>query len=288
MIARLFSVIVFLHTLIVGCGPGGSERGEAVDATKQYEIVLLGKIGRQDVRESSGLALANEAGTEFWTHGDGGAPSVLYRVSLSGAVLAALPVPSASNRDWEDLGRDPQGRLYIGDCGNNENNRRNLAIYRFDPATPERPADTIRFQYPDQHAFPPHKSARNFDCEALYFDRDSLFLFTKNRGKGGLLTKEYVIPNQPGTHIATRRDSLELETWITGASRSPDGRTIALLGYGFIYLFEGAPAQPVFDRARRRVRVPASGQAEAIAFRNNSDVVFSNENGKLFELRKKR
>ncbi len=287
MTARLFSLFIFFHTLIAGCGQARSGRGEAVDATDQYEVIQLGKIGKQEVRESSGLALANPAGTEFWTHGDGGAPSTLYRVSRTGALLGTLPVTGASNRDWEDLGRDAQGRLYIADCGNNENKRRNLAIYRFDPAHPEQPADTIRFQYPDQHAFPPRKSARNFDCEALYFAHDSLFLFTKNRGKGGLWTKQYAVPNQPGDHVAVRRDSLELETWVTGASISPDGRTVALLGYGFIYLFEGAPTQRIFDRHRRRIKVQSSGQAEAITFENNTDILFSNENGKLFELKKK-
>lgn len=287
MIARLISVAVFFHAIIASCGPARSERGEPIDATDRYDIVQLGKIGKQEVRESSGLALANPAATEFWTHGDGGSPSALYRVSRTGELLGTLPVPGASNRDWEALGRDPQGRLYVADCGNNDNNRRNLAIYRFDPAHPEQPTDTIRFRYPDQRDFPPRKAERNFDCEAIYFAHDSLFLFTKNRGKGGLWTKEYAVSNQPGTHVATRRDSLELETWITDASISPDGRTVALLGYGFIYLFEGEPSQAVFNRRRLRVRVESSGQAEAITFSNNSDLVFSNENGKLFELKKK-
>ncbi|MBC7448571.1 MAG: hypothetical protein H7330_10985 [Hymenobacteraceae bacterium] len=287
MTARLFSIVVFFHALIAGCGPGRSGRGEMVDATTRYEVISLGKISKGEVRESSGLVCANAAGTEFWTHGDGGAPNVLYRVGDTGELLQTLLVAGASNRDWEDLGQDAQGRLYIGDCGNNNNDRRNLAIYRFNPAHPGQPADTIRFRYPDQVAFPPRKSARNFDCEALYFAHDSLFLFTKNRSKGGLWTKQYAVPNQPGTHVATRRDSLELETWVTGASVSPDGRTIALLGYGFIYLFEGEPSQAVFDRRRSRVRVASSGQSEAITFSTNSDLVFSNENGKLFALKKK-
>ncbi len=287
MTTRLFSVFIFFHTLLVGCKPPSSTRGEAIDATDQYEVVQLGKIGRQEMQESSGLALADPTGTEFWTHGDAGSPNVLYRVARTGAVLGGVPVPGASNRDWEDIARDPQGRLYIGDFGNNNNDRRNLAIYRFDPAQPTRNVDTIRFRYPDQRDFPPRKSARNFDCEASLFARDSIFLFTKNRAKGGLITKQYAVSAQPGTHTATLRDSLELETWVTAADISPDGRTVALLGYGFVYLFEGDPKQPVFDRRRLRVTVESSGQAEAITFINNTDLVFSNEKGRLFELKRK-
>ena len=44
-----------------------------------------------------------------------------------------LPVPGVRQVDWESLAQDPQGVLYIGDCGNNNNDRRDLTIYRFDP-----------------------------------------------------------------------------------------------------------------------------------------------------------
>ena len=288
MTTRLFSVFIFFHALLAGCGPPRSGRGEAIDATDQYEEVQLGKINKQEMQESSGLAEAAPNGAGFWTHGDGGSPSVLYRVSRTGALLATVPVPGASNRDWESLAHDPQGRLYVADLGNNDNSRRYLAIYRFDPAHPEQPVDTIRISYPDQRGFPPRKSERNFDCEASYFANDSLHLFTKNRSKGGLWTKQYSVPARPGTYVATLRDSLELETWVTDASISPDGRTVALLGYGFVYLFEGEPTQRVFDRRRLRIRVESSGQAEAVTLINNSDLVFTNENGKIFEIKKTR
>ena len=285
---RLFSLFVFLHTLLTACSAPRAERGAATDATDRYELLPLGRLERHEVRESSGLAPANAEATELWTHGDYGRPNALYRIDKTGRLLQTLPVPGADNHDWEDLAPDPQGRLYIADCGNNDNRRRNLAIYRFDPAHPARPADTIRFRYPDQREFPPRKADRNFDCEAACFRADSLLLFTKNRGKGSLITKQYAVAARPGTHVATLVDSLELETWVTGAAISPDGRTVALLGYGYVYFFEGSPNQRVFDRARSWVKVGTSGQAEAITFVNDHDVVFSNEKGKLFSLRKRR
>lgn len=288
MTTRLFTLYVFFHTLIAGCGGPRSERGEPQDATDLYTIGLLGRMQRQEVRESSGLALADPSGNSFWTHGDGGAPSALYKVQNTGELLQTLPVPNASNHDWEDLARDPRtGRLYLGDFGNNRNARRDLMIYILDPANPVG-VDTIRFSYPDQHQFPPAKKERNFDCEAFYFAHDSLYLFTKNRGKGGLWTKQYRLPARPGTYVATLLDSLELETWVTAADIAPDGRTMALLGYGFVYLFEGEPKQRVFDRRRLRIRLAKSGQAEALTFVNNHNFVFTNESGKLFRAGKSR
>lgn len=286
MLTKLFSVFVFCHTLLAACGPPRDrDRGEPIDATDEYAVQQIGKIGRHEMEESSGLALADPAAQSFWTHGDGGSPNVLYRISRTGELLQEQQVNGASNTDWEDLARDPTGRLFIGDFGNNQNARRDLKVYVFDPAQPGR-VDTIRFHYPDQHEFPPRKPGRNFDCEAFYFDHDVLHLFTKNRAKNGLLVKEYTLPARPGTYTATLVDSLRLETWVTAADLSPDGRTVALLGYGFVYLFEGEPGQRVFDRKRRRLQMASTGQAEGLTFINNTDFVFSNEHGKLFEAKK--
>lgn len=288
MLTKLFSFFVFCHTVLASCGPPRErERGEPIDATEDYEMAQIGKIGRLEMEESSGLALADTAAQSFWTHGDGGSPNSLYRINRKGELLQTRAVSGASNTDWEDLAHAADGRLFIGDFGNNQNTRRDLKVYIVPPNQPER-VDTIRFRYPDQHDFPPRKALRNFDCEAFYFDHDVLHLFTKNRGKNGLWVKEYTLPAQPGQYTATLVDSLELETWVTAADLSPDGRTAALLGYGFVYLFEGEPGQAIFDRKRRRIQMASTGQAEGLTFINNTDFVLSNERGKLFEGRKKK
>lgn len=271
--------------MLAGCGNPRSDHGEGVRATSEYTVTQIGKIDKQEMAESSGLALADAAGTTFWTHGDAGSPNNLYLVNRSGALLRTLPVVGTSNTDWEDLTRDPAtNRLFIGDFGNNRNARRDLRIFAFDPNAPTGRVDTIRFAYPDQHEFPPAKAFRNFDCEAFYFDQGTLHLFTKNRGKGGLFVRHYTLPARPGTYTATRVDSLELETWVTAADISPDRRSVALLGYGFIYLFKGNPDQPVFDRKRHRINIGTTGQAEALTFLDNDRLLLSNENGKLFEI----
>ena len=45
-------------------------------------------------------------------------------------------IENARNYDWEDISSDPEGRLYIGDIGNNDSARRNLAIYVVDEPDP--------------------------------------------------------------------------------------------------------------------------------------------------------
>jgi len=276
---KLFPVLVFLQSVLCGCSHDQG-RGSFDKVSEAYDVTSIGRLDKQKVVESSGLEIA-DVEDDLWTHGDGGNTAKLYRVTQQGDLLQTLDLAPLTNIDWEDLARDETGHLYLGDFGNNQNKRRNLAIYRLD-GPDFRQVDTIHFRYPDQHEFPPKKARRNFDCEAFFFLQDSLHLFTKNRGEGNWV-KEYVLPARPGRFTARLADSIQLKTWVTSADISPDGRTVALLGYGHVYLIARQPGQKLFDGVKSCLPIPSSGQAEALVFVNNHDFVFSNEKGKLYK-----
>ena len=280
---KLFPVLVFLQSVICGCGHS-DERGDFAHVAEQYTVTQTGKLPKSIVVESSGFALANAQG-DLWTHGDGGSTASLYKITPQGDVLQTMNLAPLVNIDWEDLTRDDEGRVYIGDFGNNQNKRRNLCIYRL--SGPDmRQIDTIRFRYSDQRQFPPRKAARNFDCEAFFYRQDSLYLFTKNRCKGHYV-KMYALPARPGYHVATLLDSVRINTWITAADISPDGRTVALLGYGHVYLLERQPGHRLFDGPKSCLPLATTGQAEALTFINNTDFVVGNEKGLIYLAKKK-
>lgn len=181
------------------------------------------------IREVSGMVRTPEG--QLWLLNDSRNPPDLFLVdAFSGHLMETrrLPIP---NRDWEDLTMDPAGNLYICDFGNNKNARRDLCIFRYNPTTGQ--LDSIQFRYPDQYAFPPEKTADwNFNCEAVVYFQDSLHLFSKVVFNGNFVTKHYVIPAQPGNYIAALRGHFLLKNRVvTGASLSPDGRTLALTSY---------------------------------------------------------
>ncbi|MCR5888734.1 hypothetical protein LRS06_13345 [Hymenobacter sp. J193] len=276
---RLAPMAFFLHALLCGCTKEG-DRGSFEKINSEYTVQQVGRMRREDVVESSGLALANAHG-DLWTHGDGGNTSILYKVTTQGDLLSKHRVPDANNIDWEDLAQDRQhGYLFIGDFGNNGNKRHDLRIYRL--KEPElKKVDTIAFRYPDQRVFPPRKAARNFDCEAFFYADDSLHLFTKNRGKGSWV-KYYKVPARPGNHVAVLADSIRINTWITGADISPNGQLVALLGYGHAYLIERQPGHKLFDGRKSCLPLAKSGQAEGLVFVSEQDFIVSNEKGKLY------
>ncbi|GAB3228531.1 hypothetical protein GCM10027346_13190 [Hymenobacter seoulensis] len=280
---KLFPVFVFLHSVLCGCSRDQG-RGEFATITDQYTVEELGRLDKEKVAESSGIEIASPEG-DLWTNADGGNSSRLYKVTQQGDLLQSVDLAPLPNIDWEDLTQDDERRIYVGDFGNNQNKRRNLCIYRLSGPKLDQ-VDTIQFSYSDQRAFPPRKPNRNFDCEAFYYYQDSLYLFTKNRGEGQWV-KQYVLPARPGRHTARLTDSLELTSWVTSADISPDGKRVALLGYGHVYLFERLPGRRLFDGLKTCLNLPSSGQAEALVFVNDQDFIFSNEKGKLFSAARK-
>lgn len=281
LIFKLFTIYVYVQTLLCGCGPDRREGGFE-GRRSEYQVRRMARMPRE-VTESSGLVRAADG--HLWTHNDSGHENRLFKVDMEGKLLETFRVPGASNVDWEDLARDSSGYLYIGDFGNNANNRRDLRIYRVNEQE-RMPADTIGFSYAGQNVFPPAKTQHNFDAEAFFWHKDRLFLFSKNRWVRAP-TIVYELPATPGTYLARPSDTLLLRAMITGADISPDRKKIALLGYGKLYLFEAADSLDLFRGRRVCIPIARSGQAEAVVFLPNNDIIFSNEGGKIFQVRKK-
>jgi hypothetical protein len=117
----------------------------------------------------------------------------------------------------------------------------------------------------------------------MVFYNDTLHLFTKDRSQAHR-TRYYVVPAQPGRHVAVLRDSLRLRTLVTGAALSPNGHQVALLGYGGLFLFEGPPGARLFQKAKTYRRLLTTGQAEGAAFLDDKTLLLSNERGRLFRV----
>lgn len=195
------------------------------------QIALRRKVKLpQSLVEVSGLTRTPDGG--LWALADGGNVAALYRLNPSnGHIEQTIPLP-LENIDWEDLTTDPAtGCLWIGDFGNNRNDRKDLRIYRYCPT--DGSIESLSFVYPDQYAFPPAtETAQNFDCEAFVCYRDTLHLFTKSRFKGRHFTKHYVVPAKPGVYQLQLIDSIYLKKRVvSGAGISTDGRTLALTAY---------------------------------------------------------
>ncbi len=204
------------------------------------------------VTETSGLIATGP--NRLWTHNDSGGEAKLYQIDTTGALLRTVVVVGTPNIDWEELTQDLAGNVYIGDFGNNNNDRTGLVILKLPPldglVADSVVPDRIDFHYPDQTTFPPADSLKNYDMEAMVALGDSIYLFSKNRTVPfDGYTRLYRLPQVAGNYAAELIDSFYagpgpmLNDWICGAALNPAQDQLVLLSYAHCWIFscfEGA------------------------------------------------
>jgi hypothetical protein len=278
---KILLFLFSLKTALCDCSPevkrSGFERGRS-----SYKVTCLGRMP-ETVNESSGIIVAKGPDV-FWTHNDGGGNPTLYKINHEGKLIDSLYLAGTKNTDWEDLAKDAEGNLYVGDFGNNLNARKDLKIYKVNPQQPQA-IGHIQYHYQDQEAFPPPREAMNFDCEAFFEHAGQLYLFSKNRGDKGV--KMYTIPGKPGNYTAQIQGEVYLKSQVTAADINPGKNMFALLSYGKVFLFEIHDNQLSFSHPALCIKV-ARSQAEALTFINDTDFIITNEKGKIFLVQKKK
>ncbi|QHL89021.1 hypothetical protein GU926_16945 [Nibribacter ruber] len=243
-------------------------------------LELLAKLPGEIV-ESSGLEMAGSPG-QYWTHNDAGNLPILYKVNEQGKLLSQTQIQDVSNNDWEDLAQDNKGYLYIGDVGNNKNERQDLKIYKVAPKQGFK-VQTIKFRYQDQPTGKVEKELRNFDCEGFFWHNNKLYLLSKDRGQKRT-SKLYELSDQAGTHTAKLVSKTQISGEVTSADVSPDGSKMAVLTYGKLYLYPiKKGSNQFFSQKPQIITLPKAGKSEAILFKDNKTLVMSNEEGDLFQ-----
>lgn len=241
------------------------------------------------LEEASGLYI--ESPDKLWWHNDSGGEPRLLATNSDGTIVDSIELKGIQNRDWEDITVDNEGNLYIGDFGNNRNQRQDLTIFILNRQS--RTLDSISYHYPEQTSFPPAAEDWNFNMEGFFWANDSLHLFTKNRiGVGTDVTRQYILPDQPGNYSATLVDSLQLDDRVvTAAAISPDGSKVAMVAYTFrmkplprseatLYIFTDFPEARYLQGVMTTYRLrswPLPTQYEAVDFWDNETVLVGSE-----------
>lgn len=190
-----------------------------------------------ELNEASGLSI--DGGVFTW-HNDSGDGPNLYSTDENGKIIHRDTLV-ANARDYEDITRDPSGRLYVGDFGNNAGRNTRQIIYRYDPVSGT--TDSIVYRYPGQQGAG-RELAGNYDCEAMVYQNNFLHLFTKDQvfGRGRFYTYHYRVPASPGEYTAELVDSLYLpRRVITAAAVDSVRGQLVLTAYNFNFLVGKLP-----------------------------------------------
>ncbi|MDG1841494.1 MAG: T9SS type A sorting domain-containing protein [Crocinitomicaceae bacterium] len=238
--------------------------GSCVYGTTNYSPNLIGDLSF-NLNENSGLIYWSN---KLVTFNDSGGANKIYLLDSLGNILQAITISNSQNIDWEAIAQSSDS-IFIGDFGNNSGSRQNLCIYSvskndlLNTSNDTVTANKLEFEYVDQTVFSNQYENHNYDCEAFFFDNDSLHLFTKNWSN--LYTSHYVIPtSNPSIYSAIIRDSFFVDGLITDVTLDSINDKILLLGYknngsnfytSFIYLLFDYSSGNYFSGNKRRIEI---------------------------------
>ncbi len=239
----------------------------------------------EQISETSGLILWDGF---LWTFNDNTDTRLYFIDTATAEIIGDYNLPGVVNQDWEDIAQD-QNFIYLGDFGNNSGNRTNLHIIRIDKLSLKSGGpsiDTIWFTFSDQHDFVSSGiNQTEFDCEAFVASSDSIFLFTKQWLSGN--TTQYALSKLPGSYVAQKRETFDIQGLVTGADYIEEERILVLCGYSvlmqpFLYLLYDFQESAFFSGNKKRfyLNLPFH-QVEGIALGDESKYYFSNEASNL-------
>lgn len=208
------------------------------------------------ITESSGLAASNEHKGTYYTINDSDNQAYVFAIDgETGDVQAALRFRQIENRDWEAIAPGPEGRIWIGDIGDNERNQESITVYRFrEPETLE--DQRMRYvsyslEYPDGA----------HDAEALLVHPKTGRLYVVTKGLAG--TAIYEAPEE-----LSADGNNELERYadapaaVTDGAFTPDGSKIVLRTYGAAWVYTWGDSKP---KLSRKIALPTQKQGESLA-----------------------
>lgn len=249
------------------------------------------------LKEVSGITYLSSSKL-IWTLEDSGNSNSIYALNEKGELLKKLTIENTKNVDWEDITKDDLGNVYIGDFGNNDNERKDLVIYKV--AKEElnkkeaKSTSKIEFSYPEQTDFPPKKTKMLYDVEGFFEFENAFYLFTKNRSKnfdGTALL--YKVLNKAGKQKAVLMGEFKTcanynHCAITSAAISPDKSKVVVLCHDKVILFENFKNDDFLSGKKTTLSLGHFSQKEAVVFKDNQTLLIADEKtkkigGKMYE-----
>jgi len=225
----------------------------------------LGRVNHPEISETSGIAISKYDPQQIWLHNDSGDSARLFAIQSDGTSIGEAHLEIHA-QDWEDMAinqdLDGTSHIYIGDIGDNNEERENITIHRIlEPRDTETVPDvtSIELSYPDR--------AHNAESLVVHPHTGNLYILTKDLEQ----TQIFRWDRESSVLIESNRFSfselgIEGSPLITAADISPDGRVLLLRTYTSIWALDAQILDGAAVEQYCSLPSPQELQGEAIAF----------------------
>ena len=237
----------------------------------QSQLRSVVKIDK-DLSEASAIEMTDS--NLYWTIEDAGNDNTLFALNSKGNITRKIIIENSENDDWEDLTSDAQGNIYIGDFGNNSEERELFIIYKVKASNLNN-----KTAYSEKISFTLPEDVDSKDFEAFFLFKDEFYVFSKEKNDAIMIK----VSNKIGKHQATLVAEFELKgknTEITSVDISPDGSMVALLNHDKIWILKGFKNSAFFNGSIERIDLEHDSQKEGIFFKTNNTLLISDERDK--------
>lgn len=251
------------------------------------QLLRLGTMTYDAIRESSGIAQSRQYPGVFWTHNDKGNAPVIFAITQNGDLIGEFRL-TTKNADWEDITTDADGNIYLAMTGNNDGKRKEVEVARFDEPQPLpntkrskpnkiREMTTWRLRYPD----------KPFDAESLFIHDAHAYIISKEPDGRPAIIYRFPLASTQTTITLQRLQTLPVNTPVTAAAISHDASQLAVLSKGSLHVFP-IDGDPTTAAKRPPARFPLPDlQFEGCCFTSDG-ILLTAESREIFLLPKSR
>jgi endonuclease/exonuclease/phosphatase family metal-dependent hydrolase len=287
-------LLPLLVPFLAACSPPAPEHTSG--DTVRFETV--GRLQSGKIDEASGLARSQRREDLLWVINDDGEGEI-HAIDQRGAKLGHVNVSKTKNNDWEDLASftlEDEPYLLIAAVGDNDGKRKDVTLYVVEEPEPDEKNVKVEwridFSYPD--------GPRDAEAVAVDVANDRVLVLTKRDIPATL----YEVPLRPknkkrqkakwlGTLATLPQPSRQdvqfaprTDNWYwqpTAMDLSPDGKLLAVLTYGGVYLYRRTADEAWADAVQRPPLVlgtTRNREAESIAFNSDGSALFITTEGR--------
>lgn len=281
------------------CGPVRAQQSSGpvlLPNIKPEKLVPVGILGSGAKKEVSGIVASRKQKDLFWTHGDSGNSPRIYAVHHDGKLYwgdrsargKGVKVDGAINVDWEDIATDAAGHLIIGDIGNNDQDRREFALYYIDEPEPQADRAKVKKKVSFRYPAPPQLNRASddisHDAESLFVIGNAVYVLTKH--ETGRFSELYRLDRgEPDVvNELTYVSRFDFRDPATAADVSDDERQLVVATGTSLWLFDLTGSDNPFSGPVSWFPYKAK-QVESVCFADrNSLLLADEENAALYQV----